>query len=79
MLIDFIDFLYQPCPVLAVPLGWFIGLQDGRDQYVLILITGGTGIIAVTTILTFFITINRTKIELFFLFCTKRPDENKKP
>ena len=30
------DFLYQPCPVLAVPLGWFIGLQDGRHQSVLI-------------------------------------------
>jgi hypothetical protein len=29
-------FLDKPRPVLAVPLGWFIGLQDGRDQSVLI-------------------------------------------
>jgi hypothetical protein len=34
--IDFIDFLYHPCPVLAVPLGWFIGLQDAREQSVLV-------------------------------------------
>ena len=31
-----IDFLYQPCPVLAAPLGWFIGLQDARHPSVFI-------------------------------------------
>jgi len=34
--VNLVDFLDEPCPVLAVPLGWFIGLQDGRDQSVLV-------------------------------------------
>ena len=34
--VNLVDFLDEPCPVLAVPLGWFIGLQDARDQSVLV-------------------------------------------
>jgi hypothetical protein len=86
--IDFIDSLYPPCPVLEVPSGWFLGLQDARYQFVLVCLFALTptdiAVVAIVTNHLFALIGNMgthgseplRRIKGLFVFSILRPVEN---